>query len=286
MYTTFDPHALKLSGKPEEYLDLLVQYGIGGVGTDPALMDDEPAAMELARKVWDRNLRWSVMFTPVDFYAAKVDDELFEQGIETFKRRCAVAEKMKVEYCYNHVWSSCEDRAYDENFEWHVRRLERVQQVCLDHGIRYGLEFLGPRQVLYRYKHPFIHTIAGVMALAEAAGGKTGFLFDTYHWSCEGARPDDLYFAATHIDKMVGLHLNDGIFGRTLPYQLDLERAMPMTTGVIDAATPYRLFEAKGFDGPCVCEAMWPTIDRFKTLSKEQCVREMAAGYARCANPK
>lgn len=283
MYTTFDPHMLRLTGGTEEYLDWIVKYGIGGVGVCSEILDCEEKAMELARKVWDRNLRWSVMFTPVDFYAPGVEDVRFEQGLEIFKRRCDVAERMRVEFCYNHVWSSNEDRPYAENFAWHVRRLEKVQQVCVDHGIRYGLEFLGPRQVLYRYRHPFIHTIAGVVALAEAAGGKAGFIFDTYHWSCEGAREDDLYYAATHVEKMCGFHVNDGVFGRTLPFQLDLERAMPMTTGVIDAATPYKLFEEKGYDGPCICEPLWPTIDLFRNHDKERCVREIAEAYARCA---
>ncbi len=283
MYTTFDPHFLRLSGKTEDYLDLIVQYGIGGVGVDSELLDDEPQALELACKVRDRGLRWSVMFTPVDFYAPSVDDECFAQGLEVFKRRCGVAEKMNVEFCYNHVWSSNEERDYEENFEWHIKRLTQVQNVSFDHGIKYGLEFLGPRQVLYRYKYPFIHTIAGVMALAKAAGGKAGFIFDTYHWSCEGARRDDLYFAATHLDKMIGFHVNDGVFGRPLAFQLDLERALPMTTGVIDAATPYKLFEKLGYDGPVICEPLSPTTEIFQSYSREDCVREMAEAYARCA---
>ena len=283
MYTTFDPHFLRLSGKTEDYLDLIVQYGIGGVGVDSELLDDEPRAMELARKVWDRGLRWSVMFTPVDFYAPNVDDARFAEGLELFKRRCGVAEKMKVEFCYNHVWSSNADRDYEENFAWHIKRLVQVQNVSFDHGIQYGLEFLGPRQVLYRYKYPFIHTIAGVTALAEAAGGKAGFIFDTYHWSCEGARRDDLYFAATHLDKMFGFHVNDGVFGRPLAFQLDLERALPMTTGVIDAATPYKLFEKLGYDGPVICEPLSPTTEIFQRYSREACGKAMAEAYARCA---
>ncbi len=281
MYTIFDPHFLRLSGETEEYLDLIVKYGMGGVGVDSNILDDEPRALELAKKVWDRGLKWSVMFTPVDFYAPDVDDTRFAEGLEVFKRRCDVAEKMKVGLSYNHVWSSNADRAYDENFEWHINRLKQVQQVCEDHGIFYGLEFLGPREVLYRYKNPFIHTIAGVVALSEAAGGKAGFIFDTYHWSCEGARTDDLYYAATHIDKMCGFHVNDGVFGRTLPFQRDMERAMPMTTGVIDAATPYMLFEKAGFSGPVICEPLYPTIDLFQSYTKEQCVQEFAKAYER-----
>ena len=85
MYTVFDPHFLHLSGKTEDYLDLAVQYGIGGIGVDSELLDDEPRALEGAKQVWDRGLGWSIMFTPVDFYAPATDDQIFEEGLECFK---------------------------------------------------------------------------------------------------------------------------------------------------------------------------------------------------------
>lgn len=281
MYTVFDPYFLKLSGPTSRFLPFIKQYGIGGVGVDSALLDEEEAALELAREVSGLGLSWGILFTPVDFYAPTTDDALFAKGLEVFKRRCAVAEKMGVKYCYNHVWSSNDQRCYEENFLWHIHRLEQVQQVCFDNGIFYGLEFLGPRDVLYRHPHEFIHSIAGVMALTEAAGGKAGFLFDTYHWYCEGARTDDLYFALTHVDKMCGFHVNDGVFGRGREYQRDMERAMPLTTGVIDAGTPYRLFEQAGYQGPVVCEPLYPAIHQAQDKSAEECVRAFAEAYAR-----
>lgn len=47
----------------------------------------------------------------------------------------------------------------------------------MDNGIHYGFEFLGPKELRTRHQHPFVHTISGVLAIADAAGGKTGFLF-------------------------------------------------------------------------------------------------------------
>lgn len=283
MYTIFDSHFLRLPGETTDWLDLVVKYGIGGVGVDSELLDDEARALESAKKVHDLGLGYSIMFTPVDFYAPSTDDEIFEEGIETFKRRCAVAGKMGVKYCYNHVWSSNADRAYDENFEWHIKRLSRVQQVCIDNGVFYGLEFLGPREVLYRYQHEFIHSIQGVTALADAAGGKAGFLFDTYHWFCEGAREDDLYFALNHTDRMCGFHVNDGVFGRNREYQRDMERAMPMTTGVIDSARVYKLFDKAGYAGPVVCEPLYPTMDIYRTMSMDDVVKDFKEAYERLA---
>lgn len=286
MYTIFDPHFLKLKGSTLEYVDLIVKHGIGGVGVDSRLLDDEQAAMETAKKVWDLGLKWSIMFTPVDFYAPDVNDAKFDAGIETLKRQSEIAEKMGVGYAYNHVWSSNEDRDYEANFEWHIRRLKRVQRVFENHGIFYGLEFLGPREVLNRFKYKFIHTITGVLALVDAAGGKSGFLFDTYHWFCEGARMDDLFYAIQHVDRMCGFHLNDGVAGRSREEQKDLERAMPMTTGVIDSALPYKLFKKNGYKGPVLCEPLEPSTTRYQSMSAEECVAEFADAYKRVAGDK
>lgn len=281
MYTVFDAHLLRLPDKTEEMLDFICDYGIEGVGVDLRLMDDERAALETAKKVWDRGLGWGILRTPVDFYAAAVTDEIFEDALKTFQRHCGVAEKMGVRYCYNHVWSSSDERQYEENFAWHVRRIQRVSRIASEHGIRYGLEFLGPHELRRRYRHEFVHTINGVLALADAAGGKAGFLFDTYHWYCEGARMDDLYFALQHVERMCGFHVNDGIPGRTREEQKDFERAMPLTSGVIDSKKPYALFEKHGYVGPVVCEPTEPCITMAKSMTLEECVKLYSDAYQR-----
>ena len=284
MYTIFDPHLLRLSGEVLDYVDLVAKAGIEGLGgLTSKLLDDEKKAIETAKRMWDLGLKWGVMFTPVDFYAANVDDDTFDAGIETLKRQCDVAQKIGVQFAYNHVWSSNDDREYAKNFDWHVRRIKRVQRVFFDRGIFYGLEFLGPRDVLHRYKHEFVHTITGVVSLADAAGGETGFLFDTYHWYCEGSRMDDLYFALQNTDRMCGFHLNDGVAGRSREEQKDLERAMPMTTGLIDSSFVYNLFNKHGYKGPVVIEPLQPSISRFQAMTAGKCVEELKEAYQRVA---
>jgi sugar phosphate isomerase/epimerase len=162
-----------------------------------------------------------------------------------------------------------------------VRRLERIQAVFADHGIQYGLEFLGPHELRVQHPHPFVHTLSGVLAIADAAGGTAGFLFDTYHWYCGSRRLDDLYFAAQNSRRMVNLHLNDGLAGKAPDEQRDLTRAMPMTTGVIDAAMIYRLFAESGYQGPAMCEPMRPTTERYAVAPAEESIREVAEAFER-----
>ena len=206
---------------------------------------------------------------------------MFEEGLKETARRAAIAEKLGVTRAYNHIFPGSNVRDFDENFEWHVNRIKRVYQVLSDHGIHYGLEFLGPWDLFCSFKNPFMRTIAGVLSLADSVSSNIGIVFDTFHWTCMGARREDLMYAAVHADRIVIFHINDGIAGRKPYEQKDLTRAMPMTTGVIDALTPWKLFQKYGYTGPVLCEPIQPEYTRYKDMTPEAVVAEVAASYSR-----
>ena len=281
MYNALDTGMLKIPGTVKELAPIAKRHGFEGIGVPVGLMDDEQEALESAAVVKDLGMKWGLLPTPVDFFHEKIGSGELEQALAVLARWAGLGEKIGVKYSYNHIWPSSSQRAFAENFEWHVKRLEKIQRIFTDHGIRYGLEFLGPHELRIKHSHPFVHTIAGVLAIADAAGGKTGFLFDTYHWHCGSRRRDDLYFAAQHVGRMVNLHLNDGTSGLEPDQQRDLMRQMPMTTGVIDARMIYQTFKASGYQGPAMCEPMAPSTDRFAILPPEESIGEVAAAFAR-----
>lgn len=281
MYKTLDACLLQIPGSIPELAPLARKYGFEGVNVPADILDDEKKAAEALAAVREYGLKWGLLPTPVDFFHEDVEGNLFEDGLRRLEKWAAVGEKLGVRYSYNHIWSSNSYRAFDENFDWHVRRLERIQSIFANHGIQYGFEFLGPYELRVMHEHPFVHTIAGVLAIADAAGGATGFLFDTYHWHCGSRRLDDLYFASKNCHRMVNMHLNDGIAGRTPDEQRDLERAMPMTTGVIDAAMIYRVFRENGYQGPAMIEPLSPSRDRFSKMPMEDSVREVSESFDR-----
>lgn len=281
MYRTLDTNLLGIAGTVQEIAPLAAKYGFEGTGVPQEILLDRRKAEEAAACVRDHGLKWGLLHTPADYFHEGVDEDRFEQALETQREWADIGERIGVRYAYNHVWPSSAKREFAENFGWHVSRLERIQAVFADHGIQYGLEFLGPYELRNQHEHPFVHTISGVLAIADAAGGETGFLFDTYHWYCGSRRLDDLYYAAQNHHRMVNVHLNDGIAGRKPDEQRDLERAMPMTTGLIDAAMIYRLFEKNGYAGPVMCEPMRPTTDRLAKLPAERAVAEIAGAFQR-----
>ncbi len=265
----------------DEIAPLCKRYGIGGINASDYLFADENKAMQATRHLSENGLQWGLMYTPMDTLAEDVDDAAFEAGLETLKHRAAIAEKMGVRRCYNHVWNGSHTRAYAAQYEWAIGRLRRVWKVLDDHGIRYGLEFLGPDTLRNSFKYPFFNTLSGILAMAADVAPSCGFVFDTFHWYCGGsANMGDLYLATKNVDKLINVHVNDGLPGRTREQQQDMERAMPMTNGVIDAAVVCRAFHDCGYDGPVMCEPMSLWQASVQDLPADQVIAAWADAYA------
>ncbi|MGI6367045.1 MAG: sugar phosphate isomerase/epimerase family protein [Anaerolineae bacterium] len=283
MYTVLDSNMLGIPGTTAELADLAVKYGLGGIAVPRAALEDPSLADQMGELAAERGLEWGLLPTPMDTFADDVEGDVLERGLATLDRWAANGARMGVRYCYNHVWPSNAQRAFAENWVWHLERLKRIQEVCARHNIRYGLEFLGPYELRTKEQHPFVHTIAGVMALADAAGGYTGIIFDSYHWYTGSRRLDDLYLAAANHHRLCNVHLNDGVAGKAPDEQLDLTRAMPMTTGVIDTRLIWQVLEDAGYAGPIMCEPMRPTTERYGQQPAETSVAEVAEAFRRVA---
>ncbi|MGI5883880.1 MAG: sugar phosphate isomerase/epimerase family protein [Candidatus Spyradocola sp.] len=281
MYTVLDASMLGIQKSLSELAPLCAAQGIAGMSAPAAVLDDPRACEEAAALFRDLGLRWGLMPMTADFYAWGLEDDAFEEALRALEKRACAAEKLGARWAYNHVWSSG-PRPFDENFEWHVRRVARVSRVLADHGIRYGLEFLGPHELQRLQPHPFVHTLAGVLAIADAAGGTAGLAFDTFHWYCgTNGDKDDLLYAVQHADRVVALHLNDAVAGVPFDQQRDMERRMPMETGVIDAKEVCARFQAAGYAGPCMIEPFEPARTRLAAMSAQEAVAEAAAAFRR-----
>ena len=263
-----------------ELIPIVSRYGLEGISPDLNVMQDAEYAARADALRKEHGLKWGLYPMPANFFEAT--DIEFEEGLETLKRWGETLNRYQITRCYNHIPPSCDERQYDRNFDWHVKRLERLTRVTEDIGLDYGLECVGPTDAQRKKRFPFIHTAAGAFALINAAGSKAGIIYDAFHWyTGSNENLDDLYFVAQHVDRVVCLHVNDGIAGKSAAEQEDLTRAMPMTTGVIDSRKFLDLFAVKGYDGPVVCEPLWPTVDHFKKIGAEAAIRELKEAHLR-----
>lgn len=279
MIRTLDASMLNLPYSVTELAPLAAKYGIQALSAAPDLLENPGLAAEADAVMKEHGLSWGLLPMPADFYFWDLDDAAFEQGLEELRRRASVAERLGIRHAYNHVWPTS-FREFDENFDWHVKRVKAVSEVLREHGVRYGLEFLGPHELRGWQKHEFVHSLAGVLAIADAAGGVAGVAFDTFHWyTSNNGSEKDLTLMELQIDRLVCVHLNDAVAGVPYDQQKDMERRLPMETGVIDSREILARFRAHGTDALYMIEPFEPSRTRFHSMSAEEAVAAAAGVF-------
>lgn len=149
--------------------------------------------------------------------------------------------------------SFSDERPYQENFTWHVKRLRLIAEILREFDCRLGIEFIGPKTLRIGHPYEFIYTLDGLMELTRAIGtGNVGALLDSYHLYTSGGTIEDL--ARIDAKDVVVVHVNDALAGVPRDEQLDLVRALPMETGVINLRAFMCKLQSLDYDGPVTPE--------------------------------
>jgi sugar phosphate isomerase/epimerase len=103
------------------------------------------------------------------------------------------------------------------------------------------------------HRYEFISTMTEALDLGNRLGtGNTGLLLDCWHWYTSHATVDDLKRLTA--DQVVYVHVNDAPPDRAIDEQIDNQRLLPGTSGVIDIANFLQTLDKMGYDGPVVVE--------------------------------
>ena len=276
MFTNLNPRTMGMNHHTfEVLLDAAVQSGFRGIEVPAGAFDTDAAAREARQRMADLGMRFGLIMAPADMY--RIPDEDFDQTVLEFGQWAHRAKLAGCDRAYNHIWAGSDRFPYEENFAWHRGRLEKIYHVLREEGIFYGLEFMGARSVRAQFRYPFIHSLMGAVSLAQSVSPEIGFVFDTIHWYTSGSRDDDLYYALTHVDHVVNLHLCCADAGRSREDQDDHIRALPGENDTIDCGRILRLFDRAGYDGPVIMEPMAPATDRYSKMTALDAAREAIA---------
>ena len=253
MFASLNPGLIGIKADLAESLALAKRHGFGGVDAQIDQLHEavtHTSAAAVRELFAAHNLlpgTWNLPFKPYALTGAKWRDWLAKLPPLLATARAVGATRAGM-----WIMPGSYDRAFEQNFAFHVERFQPVARLLADHGLRLGLEFIGPESYVRLFKHPFVRSITQTRELTRAVGPNCGQLLDTYHWYCAGGTLPDL--AALTRDEIVGVHLSDAPAGVELSAQLDGVRKLPGATGVIDLAGFMQALAYTGFDGPATAE--------------------------------
>jgi len=260
----------------QQALDYAVKYGFEAI--TPSVGEFENKSPAQIRAWLDtmkaKGIRYGAGGLPVEF---RRDDASFKAGLAKLPGRAKVLQQLGVTRVATWILPGNNDLTYLQNFKQHERRLRAAAKILDDHGLRLGLEFVGPRTSRARNRYPFICTQRGMMELLDAIGTPNmGLLVDSWHWYTSHGTVDELLELSNK--DIVHVHVNDAPAGVPIDQQIDNRRQLPVTSGVIDLKGFINALAKIGYDGPVECE---PFDQELRQMDDEQAVKKTGAALKR-----
>jgi sugar phosphate isomerase/epimerase len=247
MYSALSPGAIGVNVSTlEERVSAAREGGFAGVELD---------AGEVARRGADEvrsilgEIRPAGWGLPTDWRA---DEPKFQASLAELPRLAEACSAVGCTRTATWIMPASDDMECAENRAFHVDRFGRIARVLADFGCSIGLEFIGPKTLRDRFKHPFIWTGPEMLAMCRDIGPNAGLLLDCWHWYTSGGTVEEIL--AMRASDVVYVHVNDAPAGVPLDEQVDNVRCLPGETGVIPIADFLRALTTIGYDGPVVPE--------------------------------
>jgi sugar phosphate isomerase/epimerase len=249
---SLNPGAVGVQLNQEELLDMASKYGFEAIIPYPDTLTGwgENKISEFVEKMRSKNITWGAAGLPMNF---RVDEETHVKGLHDLPKYAWALNKAGVSRMSTWIMPTHAYLTYLENFKQHARRLRDICNILGDHGIRFGLEYVGPKTLMSSQKYSFVHSMAECKELIEAIGEpNVGFQLDSFHWFCAGETREDILSLTN--DEIVTIDLNDAREGFSADEQIDGKRELPMATGVIDLKSFMEALVEIGYDGPVRAE--------------------------------
>jgi sugar phosphate isomerase/epimerase len=216
-----------------------------------------------------KHLTWGAAGLPVDF---RGDDGPFREGLKKLPDFAASLKRAGATRVGTWVRSGHESLTYMANFHQHAERLRAVAAIVGDHGLRLGLEYVGPKTSWTAARYPFIHSMAEMRDLISEIGrDNVGLVLDSWHWHTAGETEADI--RALSARDVVACDLNDASPQLPVDQLRDLLRELPAATGVINLKAFLNALVAIGYDGPVRAEPFNATL---RTMPAELAVATTA----------
>jgi sugar phosphate isomerase/epimerase len=250
--------ALGIRASQVEAVDLAQRHGFESVAPDVgylrSLTDD--ALKEFLADLRAKGLVWGAAGLPVEF---RQDEQIFEAGMKDLPDACRALQRAGVTRVGTWLMPMHAELTFMKNLKRHARRLRAAVRIMNDHGLRFGMEYVGTKTLWASQRFPFVHTMTETKELiAEIGEPHVGFVLDSWHWSMAEETDADL-LSLTNSD-VIAVDLNDAPRGIPIDEQIDSNRELPAATGVLATATFVNALAKIGYDGPVRAEPFNQTL--------------------------
>lgn len=264
--------AIGVRATPQEAIDLACRFGFEAVEPWPGFLAQlsQDRLSELLATMKAKGLVWAAAGLPVDFRGTEPAFRDAMKRLPDFAGALKRAGATRVGTWLNPSHGSL---TYLANFRQHARRLREIAKGLDDHGLRLGLEYVGPKTSWSANRFPFIHTMAEMKDLIGEIGCRNvGFMLDSWHWYTAHETEADLL--SLRASDVVCCHLNDAPKGLPVDQQIDSRRDLPAATGVIDVKTFLVGLAKIGYDGPVMAEPFRPDL---RSMPRDEALAQVAA---------
>ncbi|TQJ29899.1 sugar phosphate isomerase/epimerase [Microbacterium sp. SLBN-146] len=281
MYTVLSTRRLLFDASPERLVSLGETYGFDAVDAFVPFFRDPGTRERFVRLVSDAGLRFGLAGLPVPLGTKTSDDE-FEDLIGIVEDLAPALADAGATTVSAWLAPANDELPFEETLDLHRRRLDALAPLLRANGLRLALEYVGPATWRAPYRYPFISDLDGMRSLIASLDdpGSFGLLLDTFHWYTAGETLDQI--AALDPTEILAVDLNDAPQGVDRDAQLDMERAQPGATGVIDADGFVEVLTRIGYTGPVQSE---PFSTHLRTQPEEERVVDARAALTRVGVP-
>ncbi len=163
-------------------INLAHQNGFESVAPDAGYLGrlSDSQLSEFIVDLKGKGLAWGAAGLAVDF---RGEDAAFRAGMAALPAFAASLKRAGASRVGTWISPGHNRIPYVANFRQHAKRLREVAAVLGDHGLRLGLEYVGPKTAWSASRYPFIHTMAEMRELiAEIGRDNVGLVLDSWHW--------------------------------------------------------------------------------------------------------
>lgn len=262
------PGMINVKANIKDSIALATQFGFEAI--DPAVSElasmSSDALAQLREEMKAKNLAWGALGMGMPMTQS---DDSFKSFLAKLPGTAAVLQHAGANRMATWINPGDNRLTYQEQFKRLSDRVKEIATILDDHGIRFGLEYLGPKTMRVRSRYPFIHIMYQMRELIADTGKRNvGLLLDSWHWYNAQDTPAEI--GQLKSDDVIWIHLNDAPANVPLDKQVDSRRALPATTGVIDIGGFLGALIHIGYDGPASAEPFDNSLGR---LPREEAVK-------------